>query len=83
MSFCHGSCPSAGKAGARKFGLRVGQRVRIDDPDDIYFNGWHGHVRTFDDQLVAVDLDEPPQGKEPGGQWFKPSDLKPAPKRRR
>jgi hypothetical protein len=56
-----------------KFGFAVGQRVRVKRQG--FFWGWGGHVRAFGDQMVAVDLDEPPNGERPSGQWFLPESL--------
>ncbi len=69
--------PSAAEEGESKFGFTARQRVEVIK--DNHFQGWHGHVRTFDGKLVAVDLDEPPTGHSPNGQWFRPEDLQKAP----
>lgn len=70
------SPPPRGKLGEEKFGFTGGQRVKVKQPG--CFSGWHGHVRSFDDQLVAVDLDEPPEGHTRNGQWFRPEELEAA-----
>ena len=68
--------PLRGETGESGFGLAIGGRVRI--VDDRHFTGWHGHVRAFSEVLVAVDLDEPPPGRSPNGQWFRPEKVSPA-----
>ena len=69
--------PPQAPTGESKFGFTVGDRVEVTE--DQHFKGYHGHVRTFDGKLVAVDLDEPPAGKSPNGQWFRPDKLRKAP----
>ena len=64
--------PARGQKGESKFGFTIGQRVRVAGKD---FNNWVGHVRAFNGTSVAVDLDEPPKGEQPNGQWFLPSHL--------
>ncbi|NMB47945.1 hypothetical protein GYA13_00680 [Candidatus Kuenenbacteria bacterium] len=71
------SPPKRGQAGETKFGFTVDQRVMVIEKGDCFY-GWHGHVRTFDNTLVAVDLDEPPPGCESNGQWFRPNKLQAA-----
>jgi hypothetical protein len=71
--------PPCGKKGETKFGLTIGDRVMI--VNDAHFGSWFGHVRSFQDKLVAVDLDEPPPGERPNGQWFKPESVVAAPKK--
>ncbi|MCL5666476.1 MAG: hypothetical protein M1383_01770 [Patescibacteria group bacterium] len=71
--------PDRGKDGESKFGFTVGQRVQVTE--DQHFKDWHGHVRTFDGSLIAVDLDEPPAGHQQNGQWFRPDKLRKAPLR--
>jgi len=73
-----GSRPRKGKEGETKFGFVIDQRVRIADKKD-WFHGWVGHVLAFDENTVAVDLDEPPKGSAPNGQWFRPGALESAP----
>lgn len=70
--------PPYGQLGETKFGFSVYERVKVIGKGG--FQGWHGHVRTFERKLVAVDLDEPPAGFQPNGQWFLPQDLVKAPK---
>jgi len=70
--------PSPGEKGDTKFGLTIGDRVEIQN--DPHFSGWHGHVRAFGTRIVAVDLDEPPAGHTPNGQWFSPTKLRHDPK---
>jgi len=68
-----GRVPTRGKHGEAKHGFTIGERVEVTAEGS--FRGWHGHVQAFDDKLVAVDLDEPPEGHSPNGQWFLPNGL--------
>jgi len=61
-----------------KWGFTVGDRVEV--MSDSYFQGWFGHVRSFDSNSIAVDLDEPPEDHSPNGQWFNPDKLRKAPR---
>ena len=61
--------PRQGKPGESKFGLTVGDRVRVRE--DHFFKGWEGRVRCFDEATVGVDLDKP----ESNGQFFLPAQL--------
>ena len=67
--------PDEMKAGTTKFGFTVGEVVEVTKKSRD-FVGWKGHVIAFDDMLVAVELDQPPPGHKPNGQWFHPADLK-------
>jgi len=69
--------PRRGQCGEQKLGFTIGERVLIIDHK--HFGGWHGHVRCFDDDIIAVDLDEPPPGHQQNGQWFRPENLSKAP----
>lgn len=71
------SPPPRAEEGLTRHGFTVGERAQV--VEDNFFKGWHGHVRTFESQIVAVDLDEPPAGHQLNGQWFRPSDLRSAP----
>lgn len=66
--------PAHSKLGETKFGFTIGERVRVIE--SLIFKGWHGHVRSFEDQFIVVNLDEPLPGH---CQWFRPSDLQKAP----
>lgn len=69
--------PPRGKPGETQFGLTVGDRVKVTEND--CFLGWHGHVRGFDRNRVAVDLDEPPSGFGANGNFFLPENLEKEP----
>lgn len=74
---CGPCMPPESPPGTSKFGFTVGDRVEV--VEDQSFQGYFGHIRSFGSKVVAVDLDEPPPGQQPSGQWFSPSDLKLAP----
>lgn len=69
--------PPPGMGGEERHGFTLKQRVKVIRGTS--FMDWYGHVRAFGDKSVAVDLDEPPEGHHPNGQWFRPEDLEAAP----
>lgn len=77
MACCGGGMivpPLKGRNGESRFGFAIGDHVEV--VNDTHFRGWRGHVRAFSDTLLAVDLDEPPQGCKPNGQFFGPKSLR-------
>ena len=80
MSYGYGTpiSPQKGPKGETKFGMTIGDRVEVVS-EEPHFKGWHGHVRCFSERSVAVNLDEPPTGENPNGQWFQPEELRLAP----
>lgn len=70
--------PADAAKGTQKHGFTAGERVEVTN--DLHFCGWHGIVINFSTQLVAVELNEPPVGHRPNGQWFRPEELRKAPK---
>jgi len=71
-----GCPPSRGREGEPKFGLTIGERVLVLEGS---FKDWYGHVLAFGKESVAVELDEPPPGDSPNGQYFHPDKIQSAP----
>lgn len=71
--------PRRGKDNETYNGFTIGERVKIKE--GIHFwGGWHGHIHAFEPNIIAINLDEPPIGHAPNGQWFNYNDLEKAPK---
>lgn len=69
-----GSHPLAAIPDQERFGLRVGQKVRITSAG-LFFNQT-GAIIEFTNTFVVVPISGPP-GEPDGSWWFKPSEVEP------